>query len=1018
MSGRVTSQADGEPLPGVNVVVKGTSTGTVTDADGTYGLEAPSPNDTLVFSYVGFLTREVPIAGRSAVDVEMGADEVLLDDVVVVGYGQQKRRRITGAVSSVEVEAINDLPVKSIDEALAGKIPGVQVQQMTGAPGGGINIRVRGTGSLSAGTQPLYVIDGFPVGTNEDLSVRDNPLSTISPEDIASIDVLKDASATAIYGSRGANGVILITTKQGKAGEPRFEFDSYVGSQQLFRKIDLTNAWEYAELYMEAQNHLWVDMDPENNSPTDPNEVRPQNRQIAPWYRHVYDNRLEGTDWQDELYQNAPMQSYALTASGGTERARYYVSGSLFDQQGIIQNSDFTRYSMRVNLDAKLSDRLAIGLNLSPTYTQSTRTLSEGVPWTNGMVLRTLLQNPTYPARDEEGDPVNEIELGEGFGTASYWNPLFRAFDVTDQNRRLRALGTVFADLKLRDDLVFRTQLGADASTFRAKFYEPGYTKPNTGLSSAENQTNLSLNWLSENTLTYNTESRSHAFDALAGFTAQRNYYEGNALSATNFPNDLVRTLNAGQVVGGYSNESEWSMLSFLARVNYAFRDKYLLTATIRRDGSSRFGANNKWGTFPSGSVGWFISEEPFLRGVPHLNSLKVRASYGLTGNNSIPNYGHISLLGGRDYLFGPNQALAPGLYPRTFPNPDLTWEVARQADVGLDMGLFGNRIYVVADYYHKITTDLLLNVPVPQVTGYTSALENIGEIRNTGFEFAVSTKNLVGELEWSTDFNIAFNRNKVLALGPGGEPLRARTWLGWTHLTEVGEPLGNFYGYEKDGVFQDWEEVAAGPIYGQGTSNESVPGTDRFVDQNGDGLITDEDRTVVGNAMPDYIFGITNHFSFKGFDLRVLIDGVQGNDLINHTWQYIANVRGGQNAQTRDVYEGRWRSLEEPGDGWIPRLNMGQRGYTAQWSSYYVEDGSYWRIRNVVFGYRLPRSMLRYVGSARIYVGVENAFMFTNYSGYNPDISESGTNPLSLGVDHGGYPLQRIYTAGLNIGF
>ncbi len=997
VKGTVTSGAN-EALPGVNVAIKGTTRGTTTDKDGNYSLEIPDEGATLVFSFVGYTSQEIKVGTSSVINVDLAYDSKSLEEVVVVGYGTQKAGDVTGSVSSVNASQIRDRPLQGPDEALLGQVAGVQVQMVSGAPGGGINIQVRGTGSITAGTQPLYVIDGFPVAS-EAFTQNTNPLSTISPNDIASIDVLKDASATAIYGSRGSNGVVIITTKKGTAGKPKFEFETYAGLQQATTYWDLINGKEYADLKIEELKR------------DRPNEAIP-----TYWSDAVAKND-KGTDWQRALISDAVIQNYSLRVSAGTDKTQYSVSGGVFSQGGIIPNSSFDRYSLRLNLQTEISKRLKLGASVAPTFTRNSLSQTDGHPST-GVIIQALQTPSLLPVYNADGSYATSISRGEGFGTENYDNPLNKVTNITDKQSGTRMLGNLFLSYRILDGLEFRTEIGADIYATRSKFFYPSTIRPGVDMAYGISRTAESINILNENTLRYDkTLNEAHSISGLLGYTIQKQTSENNYLRATNFPNDLITTLNAGRVTEGNSREAEWSLLSYLARVNYGYKGKYLVTATIRQDGSSRFGANYKWGVFPSTSIGWRLSEEAFMRKLPFVSEAKLRASYGFSGNNSIPNYGSISLLSSDNYVFGTNGGTqVNGLYPNTAPNENISWEKSQQMDLGLDLGLFDNRIFLVADYYNKITSDLLLQVPIPSITGFVTSLQNIGKVRNRGWEFAISTKNLVNTFKWSSDFNISFNRNKVLALGPSGQPLRYNTWFGNTHVTEVGQPIGNFYGFIADGVFMNEEEVAQGPVWAPGTSASSAPGAERFRDLNGDGLITDaDDRTTVGNALPSFTYGFTNNFSYKNFDLMVLIQGVQGRDIINQVKRYIGNFR--YNQTTKYIYDNHWRSPEEPGNGEIPALSF-FRGNTGAFSTSYVEDGSFLSIRNIVLGYTFRKGSLGPLNSGRLYAGVKNPIMFTNYTGYNPDVNERGDNPTALGVDHGGYPLQRVYTIGATISF
>ncbi|MCE6989689.1 TonB-dependent receptor [Dyadobacter sp. CY323] len=1012
LRGKVTGSDNNEPLPGVSVVIKGTSAGTTTDIDGNYELSVAGESAILVFSFVGYTPQEIALGNRNQLDVKLVADIKALNEVVVVGYGTQKRGDITGSVASVSAKDIAGLPTPSLDGALTAKMPGVYVAQTTGTPGGGLTVRVRGTGSIGAGNEPLYVIDGFPVTAS--YNQTSNPLNSLNPNDIESVEILKDASSTAIYGSRGSNGVVIVTTKSGKSGKMRVDIDAYTGVQNVTKTLDMMNAREFAQYIVDSRNNAWVDA---GGKPEDPNSARSAIYQILPALQNP-DALGEGTNWQKEIFRQAPTHNMQLTLSGGNDKIKYMTSGGYFKQNGIVLNSDFERYTFRVNLEAQASKRFKIGLNLTPAYTISNPTGSEGHWSAGGIVLSALTMAPHLPVYKEDGSYTTGLDLGNGF--SSIENPVKLAKERVNRQNDLRLLGTVFGEYKILDNLTYKLLLGTDLQSSRQNTFSPsivgrdGAVPPLIPSGSATNSS--SYNWLIEHTLNFNKSWDKHHFDALGGFTAQKVRSDNAVINSTNFPNDLVETLNAGIVSSASTTAEEWSLLSYLARANYSYDSRYLLTATIRRDGSSRFGQNNKWGVFPSVSAGWRISEEAFMKSVPVINELKLRASYGHTGNNFIGNYDHIGLLSKRNYTFA--GTVVNGLGPNRISNASLSWEKNKQADIGLELGIFQNRIFLVADYYKKITSDLLLNVPTPSITGYTTARQNIGKIENKGWEFGLTTQNLNKKLKWSTDFNISFNRNKVLALGPSGDPLYGNYQVTSSHVTQIGKPMGNFYGYEVAGIFQTLDEVKNSPAFA-----ESKPGQLRFVDVNGDGKLSSDDRTILGNPQPDFIYGMTNTFSFKGIDLTVLLQGVQGNEIMNLGRRFYANYAGTANG-LREMSNS-WKSAQDPGDGKTPRINRDLNKYassnsSANISSLLVEDGSFLRIRNIALGYNLPGPLLEKIKmrTMRIYVNLQNPVTWTKYTGYNPEVSVQGASPLEPGVDYGGYPIAKVYTVGLNIGF
>jgi TonB-dependent starch-binding outer membrane protein SusC len=954
---------------------------------------------------------------RQADELSSDSTPSQLEGVVVIGYGALSKKNITGAISSVNVRAIEDQPVSSVDQAIAGQAAGVKVSQLTGTPGGGAIIRIRGTGSISAGNEPLYVVDGFPIekSYNRDL----NPLATINPNDIEAIQILKDASSAAIYGSRGSNGVVLITTKRGKPGKPRVQFDTYYGLQKAAKTIDMLNAREYAIYNTEARNNAWMDL---GGDPDDDNSLRPDRMKIPPMFA---DPSLlgEGTDWQEEVLTTAPVQNHQVSVFNGSEMTQYMLSLGYFNQRGIVINTGFERYSFRFNLDSKISDKIKIGLNIAPTYSRNDVLSVEDQVFSGGILGSALAMPPTIPVYNEDGTYTTLLGASlYNFGLID--NPVAIANQLKGGTSAFRTLANLFAEWEIVEGLHLRSSIGGDYYEDRYDSYWPS-TLGRSGIvppviPEANATTDRSFVWLNENTVTYSKNFNDrHFINAVAGVTSQRSLTESAYLTAINFPNDLVPTINAGQIIGGGTIRSEWSLFSYLARVNYAYDSRVLLTATIRRDGSSRFGAGNKWGAFPSLSAGWNIARENFLQGVNAISDLKLRVSYGYAGNNTIGNYNSIGLLSSSPYVFGSGLGrVANGLEPINLSNQQLGWEVMRQTDIGLDLGLWNNRISLIVDYFDKTTSDLLLNVPVPGSTGFATALQNIGKLSNKGWEFTVSSNNFSGRFKWRTDFNISFYKNKVLALGPEGEAIitNSRSFSPPTHITMVGLPIGSFFGYEAIGIYKDQADVDKNPIV-QGAAS-SRPGDLKFRDTNGDGVITPLDMKIIGNNNPDFSYGLTNSFSFRNFSLNILIDGVEGVDVLNGSRRNIGLV---SNSYSRRDVLGRWQSPENPGDGKTPRANIAPTGGNVSFvSSLLIEDASFLRIRNINLRYRLPERIFRSVAvqNAGIFFSVQNAYTFTKYKGYNPEQNLNGANALTPGVDFNGYPLARTFTAGFSITF
>lgn len=1048
LTGTVTDATSGETLAGASVQFKGTNAGTSTDASGQFRITVPANQTSpmLVFSFIGYQPLEQVVGNRTVINVKLTGSDNALSEIVVVGYGVQNRRDITTAIGSVRARDLANQPVVSFDNALAAKIAGVQVTQTSGAPGAALQVRVRGTGSISAGLDPLYVIDGVPLSRDTKFATGstntqfpDNPinvLSTINTDDIESIEVLKDASAAAIYGSRGSNGVVLLTTKRGKEGKTTINYDSFVGFQQVTKKLDLLNAYEYAQLNYEGKNAAYLDRNPAGK-PTDANDVRRRgvgapSTEIPPQVTPYLSGQpgatpgLTNTDWQDEIFETAPIQNHTLSISGGNPNVRYYVSGNYLNQRGTVINSGYQRYSGRANVDIK-SGRLSVGVNLNPTYSYHDLIKAEGPYLADGIVGLAVQMAPIWPVYNRTGGPANGTynfdANGWGYGATSILNPVAIANEVSDKLSQLRLLGNAYAQYEIIKGLSYRLNVGADVNNFQRDYYRPSVVEirdrkgPSipTGFSRTQNY----VDWLVEHTLNYNRSFGLHTVSGLAGFSAQKDRRTASELTATNFPNDLVQTLNAGQVTAGSSDIQEWSLLSYLGRVQYDYDGRYLVSAAIRADGSSRFGAANRWGYFPSVSAGWNIAQEPFLKSSAWLSDLKLRGSYGLTGNFQIPNYGSVSLLNYQNYVLGP-ETIVSGLAPGNSANDKLKWEKTAMLDVGFDASFFRNRLTLTVDYYNANTSDLLLNVPVPRASGFSTELQNIGKVNNQGFEFTLGTQQTFGRFGWTANANLATNRNEVKALGPSGDPIIVSGGVaGAQFITRIGEPIGQYWTMQYDGVFKNQAEVDAYPH-----TSTTRPGDFRFIDVGGPNGIPDgridfsSDRTVTGSYFPKYTFGFTNRFTYRGFDLGATVQGVQGNKILNLIRRYIYNSEGNGN-QFQGALD-RWQSADNPGSGLVNRANRLQTGSNGEISTWHIENGSYVRIRTITLGYALPTALLQRLrlSRARIYATTQNPFTFTKYIGYNPEVSSRPDNALSQGEDYGTYPLARTTSIGLNLSF
>lgn len=1033
ISGTVVDSQTREVLTGVSILVRGTTVGAASGIDGSYRITLPANGQVLVVSYVGYRTQEVVIGDRTTINIELVQDVLGLDDLVVVGYGTQQRREITGSIASVSMEQIREIPSESFEGAILGRLAGVQVQESNGGPGAGPEIRIRGVSTVTAGTDPLYVIDGFPFTRNNALQGRNlrlaanyteppvNPMATINPNDIQSIEILKDASAAAIYGSRGSNGVVLVTTNRGirNGTGPKVSYSSYWGVQEAARRVKLMNAEELIEFTIDARNNNFFQKYPGQtliNPRT--NEGRPNDGNVLIPVSFINWDGTD-TDWQDEVFSQAFTSNYNVSVAGGNEMVGYYISSGYFSQDGIIDGTGFDRYSLMGNVDAKINDKIDVGITFNPSYANHQRLPTSNPYFAQppGVVYSAIVTSPTVsPYLDGVINQTNnQAHLGGGMTDAS--NPLAIMKHVNDEIKHIRMFATAYANYNFMPGFKYRAYLGADINDFNRDFYlerEFRFRTAVTGNPYGQANASRSLNWITEHTVDYLGEFGQHRLAGLAGFTAQKEEINQNMVFAINFPDDLVQTLNGGQIAGGFSTAEEWSLVSFLSRANYSYNGKYFTTLTLRADKSSRFGRSNQWGYFPSVSAGWLISEEDFMESLSQVNYLRLRASYGQTGNFLIPNYGSIGLLGSENYVF--NNAVTGGAAPFTISNQKLSWESTTQAGVGLDVGILEDRINFTFDYYHSITSDLLLNVNIPSAFGYTTALTNIGEVLNKGFEFAITTRNLVGNFKWSTDFNYSTNHNEVLKLGPEGDPILSAGGAGIRHITMIGHPIGSYYGYVTDGLFLTPADIAA--RLPDALAPNPAPGDFKFKDINGDGRITAADRTVIGNYMPDYIFGITNRFSYKNVEASIFFQGVVGGEVLNLTSRHLKN--GEANFNSYAAFNDRWRSPENPGNGKFPRADRqtGLHGGNDRPSDFQVEDATYFRIRNITMAYNVPKRILgNSVSSARVYSSVNNVYTWSKYLGFNPEVNNwSGASMLTQGEDYGAYPIMRTFTLGINL--
>ena len=1012
------------PLPGVSVRVKGSTIATVTNADGGYTISTPS-GATLIFTMIGFSVQEIPVGNSQNLNVTLLEESSALNEVVVIGYGTQKKANITTAVSSVSAENIKERPALNFGEAIAGQMAGVQVQQTGGAPGGeGLSIRVRGVGSITQSSDPLYVVDGYPM--------EGSAFRLLNTADIESVQVLKDASSTAIYGSRGANGVVIVTTKKGKVGPPTINVSTFAGFQQIGSKIEMMNRDQYVDWFVDGRNQAWldakvIDTDPDQtpHSASDPNSRRNLYSGASTQYNipdgtggYKYNFRdlasvatMPDNDWQDLLFRTALTTQNEVSVSGGTENTQYTFSGSYAKQEGIVLGTNYDRFNFRSNINSKVSKRITLGANLM-AYTSNAREQESGK---YSPVMFALQLPSIFPLRNEDGtygSMVRNPEILAGDVT----NPIGVAEQVLNTRKRYGWLGTVSGELEILQNLKYKVNINGGIQDNQQKIFEASYIdfdaskgpRPARGV----NQRGTDYDWVIENTLNYaQTFGEKHVLSGLIGYTTQKHSFNNMFGEARGFANDEIKTLNAGTMYALTSNDSEYSMISYLGRVNYAYNDKYLLTATFRGDGSSRFGMNRRWGTFPSVSAGWRVSQEKFMQRFKQISDLKIRAGYGIVGNNRIGDYSAIGLLNSGFYPTG--NTLQNTANPNTMENMDLGWEKTRQYNLGFELGIVNDRIRIEGDFYDSQSIDLLLNVPLPVITGYSTQIQNIGKVQNRGMEFLVTTRNLIGDFKWSTNFNISFNKNKVLAVGPDNRPIYGSAPnANNAFITTIGSPIASFYGYRYEGVFMSQEELDRYPHL----SADKV-GDGRYADLNGDGVLDQNDKTILGDNNPDFLAGMTNNFSYKNFSLGVQFTASYGAKLFSFYKRMVGIYHGDRNGMIEQV--DRWRSPEQPGDGVHFRATRTPSGWQRDPSSAWIQDASYLRLRNVNLAYDFNKSFAEKLRlrALRVYVTGTNLFTITKYTGYDPETSSEGTG-LTKGGDYLGYPTARTFIFGANFTF
>ncbi len=1018
VTGSITDE-NGEALPGATIQEKGTSNGTITDVDGNFSLNVAG-GATLTVSFVGYQTQEVNVNNRSVIDVQLMVDSEQLDEVVVIGYGTQRKGDLTGASAGISAEEIEAMPMNSFEQSISGRVAGVQVTQSNGAPGGGISFKIRGTNSITGNSEPLYVIDGVPVISDNNngmpgsigsrgegvVNNNQNALSTLNPNDIQDIQILKDAAATAIYGARGANGVVLITTKKGKIGKPSINIDVYAGVQSPTNRLDLVGQQDFVTALQEGFDNAGQPFPLSDSQIND-----------------LINNPTTTPDPQDLAFRSpseASIRNVQLSVSGASESdMSYYISVNNFKQNGIIKNSGFERNSLRLNLEKGFND-FRVGSNVSMSKTNSdiimggnrTSTLSE-----------LYGDSPLQPQFDQNGDYLHREVIDNGNGVS------FQSLldGVTDELVSERVLGSVFAEYKIINSLTFKSTLGVDIDkrlrkTYFSRITGPrfgGTSNPGYGQQASVNSTQV----VSTNTLTYEPQlTNGHRLTITGVYEAQT--FERSSIGIVNrgFTSDVLGAdaIGSGQQPGGpevSNSRYQWQLASWVGRAFYAYKDKYLLNATLRYDGSSRFGKNNRWGTFPSIGLGWNVTEEVFLSDIEALNQLKIRGSYGITGNQEIgvlrtaeryvPTNGTI---------FG--DVVANTVNAVSFANPNLKWEQSAQYNIGFDASLFEARLNLTFDHYKRTTSDLLLEVNIAPSSGFSAPVFNAGMIENRGIELAMNALLVENaDFQWNLSANFSRNRNEVLEIlseRTFGEAVDGNNVPG--SLIEVGRPIGVFFGYKTNGVYATQEEADADVTDGSVMIKEA--GEYRYVDTNGDNLIDSEDRTVVGDPNPDFTYGLNSNLSYKAFTLDIFFQGVQGNDILWADAVGLYTSSPGDGAIMQERFDNRWTPSNTNAE--YPKFNRDSDVANRQYDDRIIFDGSFLRLRNIVLAYELPASLLEKLNleRVRVYTSATNLFTITKYPGFNPDVNAVGQNTVNIGVDHTTYPLAKSFQLGFNITF
>ncbi|WP_431210878.1 SusC/RagA family TonB-linked outer membrane protein [Puia sp. P3] len=1004
ITGKIILSGGGTDQSGSSVSIKGTTKVAQTDSTGNFSILV-APLQTLVFSHVGYKTTEVSVDSKLPINLTLTKEENTLEQVTV-SYGKQLKRDITGSVAKVDAADVKDINATEFGQKLQGKVAGIQIQQTSGLPGQSIVFRIRGAASLNSGNQPLVVVDGQPV--NSDATGGTGDINLINPDEIESYSVLKDAAATSLYGSRASNGVILITTKTAKIGKSSVSVNAYYGLQAVPDRghPNLMNAQEFAT-YMKGfyedkiTYENWVN--PVTGTATVPAD---------------YANPSQygkGEDWYKALVRVAPMENYTVNISHGTDKISSSTTMNYFNQSGVLYNTGTKRYAFRTNTEYRPNERIKLGLNIAPTYQidHNTRGGQLALNGNRQVVAGAELSSPLIQPKTQDG---KWIPSTASYGMYKLPNYLQQAEIMDNDQTNFHFLGNLYAEVEILRGLKARSSINGNILTqdynayYGTQFGLFGQVPPRSPTqSTAMNNSNNSYSWLNENTLDYNTKFGNHSLEVLAGYTTQKFYQTLRTVTGTGFATDETPFIQAATTTTGTTNSQEWTLASALARVNYDYKKRYYISGTIRNDGSSRFGAVKKYGTFPSVSVAWVASEEKFFPKMGALNFLKFRGSYGLTGNNNIGNYTWVSLLSSTNYVF--NGATTLGESITNLGNSDLTWETSKQLDIGAELALLHGRINISYDYYSKRTEGMLTPLPVPFASGYESIQYNEGAFNIWGHDIQISSENIrSNNFTWTTDFNISFNDNKVKSL-VNGTPIGGFNQYSDYNRTAVGHRIGELYGYVFEGLYMNQADLDKSP-----KEATSAIGTAKMKDVNGDDTINIDDRTFIGRTNPKFIYGMSNNFTYKNFDLGVLIAGQVGNKIGNVNLQNLYNLDGVFNVDKQ--MQNRWRSESNPGNGRVPRTLANTTELYRTINSTWVFSGDYLAVKNITLGYTFGREWLHAIKGIRVYGSVQNAFMFTKYPGQNPEVNDSKDAATVGGTDNGSYPVPRVFMVGANVNF